>query len=314
MADTASAYDIRYSTAPIDDSNWLSANQCHGEPVPLPPGSTETYVVDGLLSETTYYFVLKVADEASNWSDISNSLEAATLAPGFDGIRPAAIFDLEGVKHDAERVRLRWTAPGDDGYEGVAEAYDIRYHTSPIDASNWRTATQVSGEPDPGTPGTIQEIIVEGLGMAGQCHFAIRTRDEEPNWSDISNIVFIDMPRCTWSMPWWASHWSRDGEVEPGVIRLYWSFCLSCGSTLPETYDIRYSTSPIDDWNWHLARRCSGQPIMEQNGHLIVYGDYYYWIRGLAPATTYYIGIRGARGNCVTPIRFCSVTTGPAIE
>ena len=40
----------------------------------------------------------------------------------------------------AAQVTLIWTSPGDDGYTGVAAAYDIRYSTTPIDDSNFGRA------------------------------------------------------------------------------------------------------------------------------------------------------------------------------
>jgi hypothetical protein len=69
---TASQYDIRYSTSSIIPSNWSSAIRCSGEPKPKPVGSSETFVVNGLDPNTTYFFAIKTADEASNWSGLSN--------------------------------------------------------------------------------------------------------------------------------------------------------------------------------------------------------------------------------------------------
>jgi len=44
---------------------------------------------------------------------------------------------------------LSWTAPADDGTPGTASGYDIRYSRSPITATSWVSATQVTGEPTP---------------------------------------------------------------------------------------------------------------------------------------------------------------------
>lgn len=74
----AAEYDIRYSTAPIDEGNWAAASQCNGEPSPKAAGQLETFLVSGLSPTTTYYFALKTADEASNWSAISNIAEGTT--------------------------------------------------------------------------------------------------------------------------------------------------------------------------------------------------------------------------------------------
>ena len=41
-------------------------------------------------------------------------------------------------------MTLNWRATGDDGMEGTADAYDIRYSENPIDASNFVNAIEVS--------------------------------------------------------------------------------------------------------------------------------------------------------------------------
>ena len=87
---TAAQYDLRYSTAPITPANWNDATSVAGEPAPSVAGSTESYTVTGLQSNTTYYFAIKTADEVSIWSDLSN---VASVTTG-DETAPAAIADL----------------------------------------------------------------------------------------------------------------------------------------------------------------------------------------------------------------------------
>ena len=43
-----------------------------------------------------------------------------------DTIPPAAVADLSPIEVDATRVRLRWTATGDDGTSGRPSRYDVR--------------------------------------------------------------------------------------------------------------------------------------------------------------------------------------------
>jgi len=69
---TASQFDIRYSESAITAANFSSATKVANPPKPQPAGSKETLVVTSLLAGTTYYFALKTADEALNWSPISN--------------------------------------------------------------------------------------------------------------------------------------------------------------------------------------------------------------------------------------------------
>lgn len=79
---TAAGYDLRYATATITSGNWDSATLVTSEPTPKAAGGTESFTVTGLTAETTYYFALKVGDEASNWSALSNVVSATTAAGG----------------------------------------------------------------------------------------------------------------------------------------------------------------------------------------------------------------------------------------
>lgn len=87
---TAAQYDIRYSTSAITNNNFNSATQATGEPAPKVAGSSETFTLNNLAANTTYYFAIKAADEATNWSGLSNVVNVTTG----DETAPAAIADL----------------------------------------------------------------------------------------------------------------------------------------------------------------------------------------------------------------------------
>ena len=89
----------------------------------------------------------------------------------------------------AASLALRWTAPGDDGKIGTAKQYDIRYSSSLITESNWASAIQVTGEPTPQVAGTQQRFIITGLALGTNYFVAIKTADEKPNWSPLSNVL-----------------------------------------------------------------------------------------------------------------------------
>jgi hypothetical protein len=86
----AAQYDVRYSTGPITNQNWNSAIEADGEPAPAPAGEPESFTIDGLESNTTYYFAIKTADEAGNWSGLSNVAMVTTT----DNVPPGDITDL----------------------------------------------------------------------------------------------------------------------------------------------------------------------------------------------------------------------------
>lgn len=88
-------------------------------------------------------------------------------------------------------VVLEWTAPGDDGYQGRATRYDMRYSLTPITGSNFDRATPVPGLPVPGSPRTRDRVEVGGLTPETAYYFAIKTVDETGNWSGMSNVVQV---------------------------------------------------------------------------------------------------------------------------
>lgn len=91
-----------------------------------------------------------------------------------------------------DSVRLAWTAPGDDGSIGTASGYEMRFDTSPIDASTWGSATVVPAGPTPASSGTRQTWMVRGLDKSIIYYFAIRAVDDAGNWSGLSNVLRWD--------------------------------------------------------------------------------------------------------------------------
>ena len=110
-----------------------------------------------------------------------------------DTTPPSAITDLATSNPTSDSITLTWTAPGDDEDVGVASEYDIRYSTSLIDEGNWDSATQVDGEPTPSPAGTKEIFTVTGLSTDTTYYFAMKTADEVPNWSELSNVTSVNL-------------------------------------------------------------------------------------------------------------------------
>lgn len=185
---TASSYDIRHSTSSITETTWDVATQCIGEPSPQPAGQQENYLVTGLTCNTMYYFAIKTADAVPNVSKLSNVPSASTTDCA-DLMAPGAITDLFISGTAENSITLSWTATGDDGNIGTASIYDIRYSTSSIDESNWNGSTQCDGEPIPKAAGQYENFTTGNLSPNTTYYFAIKTADEVPNWSELSNVV-----------------------------------------------------------------------------------------------------------------------------
>lgn len=95
---TATTYQMRYSTTRPDttlvsamDSWWGSATSVLSLPVPLVSGTPQSVTVPGpFAAGSTYYFVLRAADEVPNWSGYSNV--AVKAVP--DVLPPSRVINL----------------------------------------------------------------------------------------------------------------------------------------------------------------------------------------------------------------------------
>ncbi len=78
----ATRLEVRYSTAPINNSNFSTAMLVPNLPAPAPSGQKQQVSVSGLNSFTTYYFALKLFDEVNNAGPLSNIVQAKTQSDG----------------------------------------------------------------------------------------------------------------------------------------------------------------------------------------------------------------------------------------
>ena len=123
-----------------------------------------------------------------NTSGLSN-VASATTDPA-DNTAPAAITNLAAAAGGTQgSINLTWTAPGDDGSVGTARTYDIRYSTSLITAANFASATAASNPPTPQAAGTSESFTLTGVPTGVMYYFAIKTSDEVPNVSALSNVA-----------------------------------------------------------------------------------------------------------------------------
>lgn len=110
-----------------------------------------------------------------------------------DEIGPAAVLDLTADFASDSSVVLTWTAPGDDDTTGTATRYELRYRTESLSMEDWESAIPITSVPVPGAAGTQQTLVASGFSTDTTYAFAIRTADEESNWSALSNV-----PQTTW--------------------------------------------------------------------------------------------------------------------
>lgn len=135
--------------------------------------------------------------------------------PFADTTAPAAITNLGVSSTTSGSATISWTAPGDSGNTGTATSYDVRYSTSPITDANFASATLATGIPAPAIAGTAQSMTISGLSATTTYYFAIKTSDEVPNQSAISNVPSGTTLPISWDGPatgtWTtATNWTHD--------------------------------------------------------------------------------------------------------
>jgi chitodextrinase len=132
--------------------------------------------------------VINEMSDASSWPYEFIELYYDAGAAQSDTTAPAAVADLSALALSDTQIRISWTAPGDDGSTGTATAYDLRRSSSAITSDGLFTAaTPVTGLSAPQGAGSAEQFVVTGLSASTTYHFAIKTRDEVPNWSALSN-------------------------------------------------------------------------------------------------------------------------------
>jgi hypothetical protein len=131
----AARYDLRYSAQMITPENFLQADAAQDLPLPEAPGTAQSYVLGGLPTGVTCYLAIKTADQAGNWSAMSNVL---SCMPQGEVQRPA-VSELP-------------LSP-QDGATGLTTAPMLAWQTS-SGATSYRL--QVALRPDLGEPAVDQ--------------------------------------------------------------------------------------------------------------------------------------------------------------
>ena len=175
----ASGFEVRGSRATFDAAGWETLGLLYAGR-PREAGRLDSVTVRGL-ELGTWYFGVRVVDEAANWSALSNlaSVDVIGVTP------PDAIEDLRVAELTAAAVTLSWTAP--ETKDGAV--YDVRYAEGELSDATWSAATQVEGEGPPGPAGSEESLVIAGLDAATVYVFGVKTANEPPNWSLLSNLV-----------------------------------------------------------------------------------------------------------------------------
>jgi len=105
-------------------------------------------------------------------------------------ILPQEAIEIEGTTQFNSSWVFFWSTPPDDmGFpeNGIASEYDMRYSDSPITNENFHNAIRVPIHTPRGEVGSTDSVHVTF--PIGTWYIVIKSADEVPNWSGISNVV-----------------------------------------------------------------------------------------------------------------------------
>lgn len=189
----ASFYDLRYRTdEAITDANWDTAKQVLGEPAPQPSGSPESLTVTGLSPATTYYFALKVADDAGRVSGLSNPASAMTASPIYatqvvdalaGGFYHALAFD------PARNPAVAYSAPNDE--VRFAHWNGMSWDIEVVSAGGGSAGIDLTYDPQDGQPSVVYAggDIVKFAHRAGST-WSIQVVDSNGATNDWTSIAY----------------------------------------------------------------------------------------------------------------------------
>jgi len=190
---------------------------------------------------------------------------------GGDVTAPADITNLASTSVTSSSVTLTWTSPGDDGATGTATSYDIRYSTSNItNNTDFNNATQATGEPLPQAAGSNQNFTVTGLSASTQYYFAIKTNDEVPNTSGLSNVINATTSASSGGLPVLNKTYIHLPSMDP-----QWNTTPVFNALEPADFDAHWAallaSLPTPDGSWNggninLGSNGTGYGVINLNG------------------------------------------------
>ncbi|HTM56780.1 MAG TPA: FlgD immunoglobulin-like domain containing protein [Candidatus Udaeobacter sp.] len=243
---TATTYDIRMSTSPIDVSSWNSATPVPGAPTPRTAGTRQSMTVKSLTYGTTYYFAIRTQDDAGNWSGLSNVLRWDWIA---DTAPPAAPSGVSATKGTND-VHVHWAANSEADLDGYT-VYRATSASGPWSALN-------------GTLLTSTDYYDANLPSANQVWYAVTASDWSQNQSARSASASVSLVTTTAA----SADWSVEtGYPNPSNLSSPVTFAVvipgagGSGGTLVITDDVGHRLRTLS-----LSSLSSGRQLVSWDG------------------------------------------------
>ena len=222
-----------------------------------------TLTPGGLYGGGTYYFRVGTL----NWNGMPNYAPAvSTRMP----VLLASVTDLIGTPSTEGLMTLQWTAPASNlQANGAAAGYAIRVATFSIVAYGastttwWAAATDVrtlvapsapASPPVPGSPGTLQSLLLTGLEPSVTYYAALVSSDTTGGYSDIdvrapgaaqAKALIFDAVPSSPTAPSVIALSSTSLQISWTATTSYdrWTYTVYVDSTVPNDFGDAYSIS-----------------------------------------------------------------------
>lgn len=210
-----------------------------------------------------------------------------------DTLAPSSITNLTATAQSHRKVRLQWSAPGNDGAVGQAATYEIRYSASAItDDATCTSGIAVNHSVTPAAVGSPEVLDLDIFAPGTQYHFCIRAYDANGNrgtWAGSVQALTMVAPDVVRPAPLSVVA----SVLNPTTARLDWTAVGDDGNTgAAAVYEVRRSVQPINDNN-----QCDSSVLVAtiNAGAAAPAGTAMFFpILGLAEDTRYYFCVRAA--------------------
>ena len=212
---------------------------------------------------------LASGSDSGNWSNNNGIIKNGADAGGnaingtpraknsvFVGQKPSKISNLAITSTSGNQINFSWSAPLDNDTLSANLQYDFRYATKSFDLSaDWEVASKSLGLPLVDNFGKTSTHFITIDDFGNKYYFAIKTKDVDGNFSDISNQVNQTLPSAVSDISWSMSGLNSTHSLKT-------SFLGPVASTSATKWGIQLLSSPPINFS---------QPVLAPNGY-VYYG------------------------------------------